>query len=375
MDKNTIAYYVSSHGFGHLTRSLALIEYIFDTTDHSFYICSGKNHIEFAKIYLAAYEGRVEYSEFVVDVGIVNYDNSLEVDVEATNRVLYKMLETYEPRACEEAEKLTKAGVRLILNDVSAFPCLISQKTGIKVISIGNFTWVDQYQCLGAAQDAVDRLKEMYGYCDCFIAYDCSLNMVGAKEGTVFRSDYLTSRPLVESRIASIKQTYTQQYMEKFGKQPASFMYVSVGVSAYIPEINITNFEGVVFYTNGITFDPDKYQNILFVLLPFDIKDSQSFVAASDLVIAKAGWSTSAEGVVAHAKTMLIERPGVDDDMNTINTLKDKGLATSLTADEVIHLDYKKLYERAITEIDLDKLSKVKNDVPELCERILSYID
>lgn len=375
MNQNTIAYFASSHGFGHLTRSLALIEHMLKTTDYNFYLCSAPRHIEFAKIYLADYKDRVEYSEFLIDVGIINYPNSLKVDVEATNQAVFKLLDTYEPRAIEEAEKLSKAGVRLIINDISAFACLVAKKTGINIVSLGNFTWVDQYKCLGVDQKIIDRFMEMYSYCDHYIAYDLALNLIGAKEGTVYRSEYLTSRPLIPERIASIKKEYSDKYFEKFNKKPESFLFVSVGRSADLPEVNISNFEGVVFYTHGIEFDPEKYNNILFVLLPIEIKDSQSFVAASDLVIAKAGWTTAAEGVVAHAKTLLIERPGVDDDMSTINCLKAKSLAASLTTEEVIHLDYEKLYKRAITEIDLEKLNNVKNDTPELCERLLSYID
>lgn len=375
MNSNTIAYYASSHGFGHLTRSLALIEYMLETTDYSFYLCSAPRHIEFAKIYLAEYGDRVEYSEFFIEVGIINYHNSLKVDVPATNEAVYQLLETYEPRANEEAEKLSKAGVRLIINDISAFACLVAKKTGINIVSLGNFTWVDQYKCLGVAQDIVDRFAEMYSYCNHYIAYDLALSLTGAPEGTVYRSEYLTSRPIDEDRIASIKKEFSEKYFEKFGKQPENFLFVSVGQSADLPEVNIKNFEGVVFYTRGIEFDPEKYENILFYLLPLEIKDSQSFVAASDLAIAKAGWTTAAEAVVGHAKILLMERPGVDDDMSTINCLKAKSLAASLTTDEVIDLDYKKLYDRAVSEIDLDKLAKVKNDVPELCEKLLSYMD
>ena len=374
MNRNTIAYFVSSHGFGHLTRSLALMEYMLDTTDYSFYLCTAPRHIEFAKIYLADYGDRVEYSEFLIDVGIINYPNSLKVDVPSTDKAVYQLLETYEPRAEEEAEKLTKAGVRLIINDISAFACLVAKKTGINIVSLGNFTWVDQYKCLGVAQDIVDKFMEMYSYCHNYIAYDLALSLTGAPEGTVFRSEYLTSRPIDEGRIASIRKEFTEKYFEKFGKQPKNFLFVSVGQSADLPEVNIKNFEGVVFYTRGIEFDPQKYENILFYLLPLEIKDSQSFVAAADLAISKAGWTTAAEAVVGHAKILLMERPGVDDDMSTINCLKAKGLAASLTTDEVIDLDYTMLYNRAATEIDLKKLSGVKNDVPEICEKLLSYI-
>lgn len=369
-----IAFYISSHGFGHLTRSLALMEDILKTTDKNLYICTGVPQVEFAKIYLDEYSDRTEYFEYKVDVGIVNKKNSLEVDVDATNKVVYDMLDSYIPASEEEAKKLVKMNTKLIISDVSAFACLVGKKSGIKVVEIGNFTWTDQYISVGADKKIVDKFSEIYSYCDNFIAYDLSLDFIGAPKESVFRSDYLVSRPILEDRIAEIKAKYNELYKSKTGKECNNYLYLSLGKSAELPQVTISNFNGVVFFTEGLEFDQQSYPQILFVRLPNEIKDSQSFVAAADLVIAKAGWSTSAEGVVAHSKTLLIERPGVDDDMNTINTLKSRNLASSLTTDEVINLDYDKLVKRADDDIDIEKLNKVQNDTHRVCEKLMSYL-
>lgn len=369
-----IAFYISSHGFGHLTRSLALIEHILKTTDMNLYICTGKAQNEFAKIYLDEFLPRLTFSDYKVDVGIVNKKNSLSVDVEKTNEVVFSMLESYKTQSVIEAEKLKEMGTKLIISDVSAFACLVAEKCDVELVEIGNFTWTDQYISVKADEKIVETFKEIYSKCNNFIAYDLSLPFVGAKDGTVFYSDYLISRPIYDIRVQEIKAKYKELYKEKTGKECGGFLYLSLGKSAELPQVSIKNFSGVVFYTEGLEFNECAYPEILFVRLPNEIKDSQSFVAAADLVIAKAGWSTSAEGVVAHSKTLLIEREGVDDDMNTINTLKERKLASSLTTDEVINLDYKMLLERANAFIDTEKLSKIKNDTQKVCEKLLSYM-
>ncbi len=369
-----IAFYISSHGFGHLTRSLALIEHILKNTDKTFYICTGTPQVEFAKIYLAEFENRVEYFEYKVDVGIVNKRNSLEVDVNATNKAVYEMLDSYKQASVTEAEKLKKMNTRLIISDVSAFACLVSEKSGIKAVEIGNFTWTDQYKSVGADKKIVEKFSEIYSLCKSFIAYDLSLVFSGADKNSVFRSDWLISRPISEKRVSEIRESYSGLYKRQTGNECDGFMYLSLGKSAELPQVKISNFKGVVFYTEGLRFDQKSYLDVLFVRLPNEIKDSQSFVAAADLVIAKAGWSTSAECVVAHSKTLLIERPGVDDDMNTINTLKDRQLASSLTVDEVINLDYQKLIKRAETDIDTQKLCKIQNDTQKVCQKLMSYL-
>lgn len=369
-----IAFYISSHGFGHLTRSLALIEHILKTTHKTLYICTGAKQVEFAKIYLDDYNHRIEYFEYKVDVGIVNKKNSLEVDVDATNKVVYEMLDSYTQASVSEANKLVEMNTKLIISDVSAFSCLVGKKSGIKVVEIGNFTWTDQYISIGADKKIVEKFKEIYGYCENFIAYDLSLDFSGADKEAVYRSDYLVSRPILEERVSEIKETYNKLYKNKTGNECGGFLYLSLGKSAELPQVNISNFKGVVFFTEGLEFDQQSYPDVLFVRLPNEIRDSQSFVAAADLVIAKAGWSTSAEGVVAHSKTLLIERPGVDDDMNTINTLKSRNLASSLTTDEVINLDYEKLLKRANADIDAERLNKVQNDTHKVCLKLMSYL-
>jgi len=75
-----IAFYISSHGFGHLTRCLAIAEVILNTTNHNIYIACDNKQNEFAKIYLKNYESRVIYNRVRTDVGLYNKQGSLEID-------------------------------------------------------------------------------------------------------------------------------------------------------------------------------------------------------------------------------------------------------------------------------------------------------
>lgn len=343
-------------------------------TNNSIYICSNNAQVEFAKIYLSYYSSRVSYGVAVTDVGLINKTNSLAVDVDATNAAVKNMLISYEAIAAAEAVKLKTMNTSLIISDVSALPCLIAEKVGVKLVEIGNFTWTDQYISIGADVDIINKFKQIYSKCDSFIAYDLSLPFAGACQDNVFKSNYIVSRPIFSQRVNEIKQQFTKKYTEKTGMKNPSFLYLSLGKSAQLPTVTISNFSGVVFYTQGIDFDIKIYPDILFVRLPNEVRDSQSYVAASDLVIAKAGWSTAAEGLVAHSKMLLIERPLVDDDTNTINQLKLRKLAYSLSVQEVVNLDYEKMLATADKYIDKNKLNKIKNDTSIVCKHILSNL-
>ena len=78
-----IAFYISSHGFGHLTRCLGHIEKYLLETNYNIYIVCGEKQIEFAKKYLNKYSvNRTSFKSMVTDIGLINKENSLEVDKE-----------------------------------------------------------------------------------------------------------------------------------------------------------------------------------------------------------------------------------------------------------------------------------------------------
>ena len=81
MNKKCLAFYVSSHGFGHMTRCLAIMEELLETTDHLIYLASGAFQNSFARVYLARFGDRVTYRDIRTEVGLVNKDNSLQVDI------------------------------------------------------------------------------------------------------------------------------------------------------------------------------------------------------------------------------------------------------------------------------------------------------
>ena len=59
--KKIIIFYASNHGFGHLTRVMAIIEEILRVSDYKISLVSGEGQIQFAKRYLAQYGESIEY--------------------------------------------------------------------------------------------------------------------------------------------------------------------------------------------------------------------------------------------------------------------------------------------------------------------------
>ncbi|MGL5049102.1 MAG: hypothetical protein ACRC6E_00535 [Fusobacteriaceae bacterium] len=79
------------------------------------------------------------------------------------------------------------------------------------------------------------------------------------------------------------------------------------------------------------------------VKLSVDILDTQNYIAASELLIAKAGWGTLGEGVIDKTPMILLERDGFLEDMSIIKELKKISDTRSIRFEELENWDYKEL--------------------------------
>ena len=119
MDNQWIVFYVSSHGFGHMTRCLAIIEELLETTDHLIYLASGAYQNSFARTYLARFGDRVVYKDIRTEVGLVNKGNSLQVDIPRLEHELTDFMAGWETVVAEEVGYLQHLPVACVVSDIS----------------------------------------------------------------------------------------------------------------------------------------------------------------------------------------------------------------------------------------------------------------
>ena len=80
----TICYYISDYGFGHASRSVAIIRKLLAQTDKVKLIVCHSYALDFIKESLAN-EARVKYREVSTDVGYILRENTLEPDIKGMN--------------------------------------------------------------------------------------------------------------------------------------------------------------------------------------------------------------------------------------------------------------------------------------------------
>ena len=352
-----IALYISSHGFGHMTRCLGIIENILKTSDCNLYMVCGKRQNEFARVYLAKYKDRIIYKDLVTDIGLVNKENSLEVDKILLEKELLEFTSSWKDVVNDEYNFLKNLNIKCIVSDISPIGTLVGHKLYLPVVLITNFTWIEQYEYIGIDESIVDKYRQAYSYVNKFIKYDlCSpISSVNCKD---INEVGFTCRDINIDKVEKIKQQYGKSIM------------VTCGKSANLNTINIKNFKGTIFTTSGIDITCEEDCNV--VNLPIDILDTQNYITASDMVITKAGWGTIAEGIIGHTNLVLIKRPSAKEDSFNIEELKKRNLAISINEEDLLDLDIEKLREKLKQEINYDKLNSYKNDAAKVAEIILN---
>lgn len=352
-----IGFYISSHGFGHMTRCLGIIENILKTNDYNLYIACNKKQSDFARIYLAKHKDRIIYKDLVTDIGLVNKQNSLEVDKYLLDQQLLEFTLSWENVVNDEYTFLKDLNVKCIVSDISPIGTLVGNKLQLPVVLITNFTWVEQYEYIGIDESIIDKYRQAYSYVTKFIKYDLCLPISSINCQEIYEVGF-TCRDIDHDRVEKIKNQYGKSIM------------VTCGKSANLNTINIKNFKGTIFTTSGIDITCEGDCNV--VNLPIDILDTQNYIAASDIVITKAGWGTIAEAVLGHTNLVLMERPSAKEDSFNIEKIKENKLGISIAEKELSTIDIQSLENKLKNNIDYEKLNTYKNDVSKIVELILA---
>ena len=342
MNKNYLVFYASSHGFGHMTRCLAIIEELLETCDHRIYLASGTYQNIFARVYLARFGDRVTYRDIRTEVGLVNKENSLQVDIPRLEHELTEFMAGWDTAVAAEVAILRDLLVACVISDISAIGIQVGEQLGVRNIGIANFTWCEQYEFLGLSETIIAHFREVYAKLDLLIEYDL---MLPTPDLAVSRKQIgFICRRFDPDRIAAIKA--------QFGPS----IFITCGKSASLLDIQVDNYEGTIFVTSGINITATE--NATIVQLPIETFDTHNYLAASGIVIAKAGWGTISEALLSKRNLVLIDREGVLEDSENIEELKRRGVAVSIKESDLARIDM-----HAITDLVANNIIRENLDV------------
>ena len=279
----TLAVFVSSHGFGHASRSCAVLEQLCDLEP--------RVHIElFTRIpewFFASLGQRLHFHELDCDLGLVQTD-AFEVDYRATLSDLSDRL-PFRPTLIQNlAQQVNALGCHAVLCDIAPLGLAVAKAARLPSVLIENFTWDWIYSGLAqqapALKDYAKLLQPHFMGADIHIQTEpvCLPNRNAHRVGPIARG-FRTG--VSETRGAlSVAPTDPLVFITMGGTR-IGFPFLEQ-LKDRFPEIR--------FAVSGASevIETDRNLTLLPVHCPLHHPD---LVRAADLVIGKAGYSTIAE--------------------------------------------------------------------------------
>lgn len=155
-------YYISGHGFGHISRSGNIINRLLseDFIEEIHLVSTRISFIDF-------HHPKLKLRSLKLDVGISQKD-SLSIDMETTKEELVQFEKDKSSLLKEETKYCKENQISLILTDSSSFPITIALEVGIPSIFLGNFTWDFIYRNYAKTDPYFgtlsDQLEVEYGF-------------------------------------------------------------------------------------------------------------------------------------------------------------------------------------------------------------------
>lgn len=347
----TIGYYVSDTGFGHITRSLAVIEQILEQSDYHIYLVSGQTQIEYAKIYLIPYEERVTFQITQTEAKTVYFENTLTTDVKTTEKNVEKFIHKLPDLLDKELEQLKDMPLDFVISDLSVLGIEVAQALGVKIVGISNYTWYHRYKKKGIKEEYISYYLNKYNQFDMFYRLAMADDMTGL------------NCPMTEGGHMMRKVNFLASVDLKKMYWPT--MYLSIGQVAHKKDMIINFQSGHVFAAGDLTAGGDAH----VINLPNKISHSQDYLMASSLALVKPGWATVNECLIL-GKPFGIITTDDSEDQELIDKLKAMNCCFCLHEDALNYLDVKKLNIKAINT----KRVKVPDNTEETAKKILKFL-
>lgn len=345
------AFYITNHGFGHASRNVPVIKNLLqDDSKCKIFVKTDSMRCEFLKRNLSDYSAQIYYYEDCKETGLVLQDGQMIPDIARMEKQIKEDFTHWDEYINREKDFLEKNRVDIVVADIIAWALKAAKKCHIPCVLIGNFTWAQMYKSF-YGQDIWEPYSACYQLADKAVWYD-----IHAEELHQQCSEYecvsLISREVNKKEVETIRNSYSKE-----------IVFVSLGASAEIGESIYVGDKPYEFLTTrGVNL---KGENVH--ALPLDTVNTPDYIAASDYVIAKGGWSTVAEILLQGKKCALVFRGNNLEDNNTKQILERRQHCVSLNGDALA--DIESVLHR-IKKLQPENYDVYQNDIDKVCRII-----
>lgn len=289
-NKQSLAAFISPHGFGHATRTIAVLEAVRQKDP-------GIGIKLFTTVHQHIFtESLTNYTLTPVqtDVGVVQHD-ALHCDVEATLHALDKFL-PFEPLLIDELAGQVR-GCRGVLCDISPLGIVVAEAAGIPSILVENFTWDWIYRQHPSLEKHTTMMADMFRRADTRIQTEpvCRKVQKGIPCPPIFRQKRQDA-PIIKRQL-------------KTGQR--QIVLISMGGIGYtLKRLDLfRKYKDILFVIAGAETTGPLSDNC-YSLSHSSTLYHPDLIAAADLVVCKAGYSTVAECLQSGTSILCIDREG-----------------------------------------------------------------
>lgn len=292
-----IAYFVTSHGFGHATRAAAVMDAIAA-------IDASIQFEIFTTVPSWLFEDSLcvpfTYHALQTDFGIIQ-TSAFQIDVGATLQHLNRFYPFKQRQVMEISRQIKQLNCGLIVCDIAPLGILVAAAAGIPSVLVENFTWDWIYQEYVSVEERL--LSHIHYLQTIFAGADFHIQTEPVCDGR--------SADLITAPVARRIRTDRQPIRRRFGLTAADKMVLITtgGIpSKYAFFKRLATVPEITFVIPGIGRELQNRTNL--VLLP-DRSDfyHPDLVNAADAVIGKLGYSTLAEVYHAGVPFGYVPRP------------------------------------------------------------------
>ena len=324
-----IAFYISDHGFGHIMRNISVIAYILEHTENRIVLVSGNAHIAAAKEYIEKYTNAEKINERFItieqntDIGFALQSGTLLVDWTETEKRVREYISEFPKYIQSASELFRKYKIDTVVCDIVPWALTAAREEGLPSYIMASFTWVEQYE-----KDLPTELVEEYRK-----AYDSADNVILYKLHTYFTEHTFKNRCEVSLCARPFHSDKVRKIREQYGDKPIVFISIGMSNDGISDIINVGDLPYNFVVTEGVNLTGENVYTISKT-----IDNTQDYVMASDYCIAKAGWTTISEILIAKKPMALLSRPDVAEDSAYIAELVRSGLAIEISTKELENL-------------------------------------
>jgi len=342
-----IHFAITSHGLGHLTRSLALMRALHrllpsctihaSTTIDSPWV---REQLDFP----------VRWRHQDYEPGAMQR-NCFEVDVPSTLEAYRGFLAEIPERLEYEAEFLRANGIGLVVSDISALAVRAASEIGIPAIGVSNFTWdwILELWCGNGDGWIVETLRESYAL------GTCQLRLPFGPEASSFPSS--EPAPLISRRA----ETTPARVREMLELGPGRLAVVCPGgwTADEWPAIQAEPGDFQLVTVGDLPITADAPCLSLGHSLPRGL-GMPDLIAAADVVLGKPGYGLASECLTHRVPFAMLERPGFRETPCLIAEMQGSGRCSVATLETFFSGEWEAVLEGALTggsdwrEIDPD---------------------